>query len=674
MDLALAPAGISPVRGAGFGGAIFIRTGTLNLTSTTFTNNSAVGGSGVRGLGNPGQGKGGAIFVFNGATVNAISGNSFSGSVAAEAGRDSTTTYDGAFFGPKTCPGQDNLDICGPVNGKSLIVTVVGQGSVAGSGISCPPSCNETGPSSITLTATPSGGWVLTGFSGACSGTGSCLVDLSSSNQSVTATFIQAQTITFDAPAAHTLGDADFNVAATASSGLPVTFSGGTAGVCTVNSTGGVHLTGSGQCSITANQSGNASYAAAISVTQSFTVNKTAQTITFNAPAAHTFGDSDFNVTATASSGTSTASSGLPVTFSGGTAGVCTVNSAGVVHLTGAGQCSITANQTGNASYAAAMSITQTFTVNKATQTINFANPGTQAFGTVLNLSASATSGLTVSLVSTTPGICTVSGVQVSFSGPGQCSITASQAGDGNYQAATSVTQAFSVVAPDLIISKSHVGHFSQGQTDATYTIVVSNSGNASTNGSTVTVADSLPPGLALVSIAGSGWTCATTCSRSDVLPSGMSYPTITLVVSVSANASPSLTNQVSVSGGGEANLSNDSASDPTTINPIVNLAGQVNFTQSGFTRNRATGLFVGTLTVTNTRGAAINGPVQVVLTNLTSGVTLANASGQRNGSPYITVAPGGLAPGASASVSVQFNNPSNGFINYTPVTVSGTF
>jgi len=39
---------------------------------------------------------------------------------------------------------------------------------------------------------------------------------------------------------------------------------------------------------------------------------------------------------------------------------------------------------------------------------------------------------------------------------------------------------------------------------------------------------------------------------------------------------------------------------------------------------------------------------------------------------PYITASAGALAAGASANVPIQFMNPSNGFITYTPVIYSG--
>ena len=84
-----------------------------------------------------------------------------------------------------------------------------------------------------------------------------------------------------------------------------------------------------------------------------------------------------------------------------------------------------------------------------------------------------------------------------------------------------------------------------------------------------------------------------------------------------------------------------------------------------------------GTLTVRNTSQNNINvyGPIQVVLTQLPPGVTLANPTGTYLGNPYITV-PGvtTLAPGSSASVAVQFNTPGNVKVRFTSTTYSGQF
>jgi FtsP/CotA-like multicopper oxidase with cupredoxin domain len=78
------------------------------------------------------------------------------------------------------------------------------------------------------------------------------------------------QTITFGPLVDKTFGDPDFNVSASASSGLPVSFAA--AGDCTVAGTL-VSLTGVGSCTITASQAGNASWLPAPNVPQTFNIN-----------------------------------------------------------------------------------------------------------------------------------------------------------------------------------------------------------------------------------------------------------------------------------------------------------------------------------------------------------------------------------------------------------------
>jgi hypothetical protein len=101
-----------------------------------------------------------------------------------------------------------------------------------------------------------------------------------------------------------------------------------------------------------------------------------------------------------------------------------------------------------------------------------------------------------------------------------------------------------------LSVSSTHSGSFTQAQTNAMYTIVVSDLAGAEPTAGSVTVTDNLPAGLTLVSIAGSGWNCTAntvSCSRSDVLNPGASYPAITVTVNVSPTASSPLVNSVSV-------------------------------------------------------------------------------------------------------------------------------
>jgi hypothetical protein len=106
-----------------------------------------------------------------------------------------------------------------------------------------------------------------------------------------------------------------------------------------------------------------------------FTIAKASQTITFGTLPGKTYGDADFTVSATASSG-------LGVSFTA--AGPCTV-AGSTVHLTGAGSCTITAAQAGAGNYLAAPSVGQPFTVAKATPTITWNNPADIAQGTALS-------------------------------------------------------------------------------------------------------------------------------------------------------------------------------------------------------------------------------------------------------------------------------------------------
>jgi uncharacterized repeat protein (TIGR01451 family) len=98
-------------------------------------------------------------------------------------------------------------------------------------------------------------------------------------------------------------------------------------------------------------------------------------------------------------------------------------------------------------------------------------------------------------------------------------------------------------------------------------------------------VVDTLPAGLAYVSGTGTGWSCAAagqvvTCTTANPIAAGASAPAISLVVSVSSTAIPSVLNLAVVSGGGEpsAAANNNAASD----NTIVVAAGANAFAPDG--------------------------------------------------------------------------------------------
>ena len=301
--------------------------------------------------------------------------------------------------------------------------------------------------SNSTAVCTVSGIDVTLLTDGTCSITASQAGDsIYAAATSVTQTFTvtgKAQTITFGKPSGQTLGVAPFALTATASSGLAVTFTSNSPLVCTVSLVTVTLLT-DGTCSITASQAGNSTYAPATFVTQTFTVTGKAQTITFGKPSGQTLGVAPFALTATASSG-------LGVTFTSNSPTVCTVSLVTVTLLTD-GTCSITASQSGNSIYAPATSVTQAFTITGKPQTITFAKPSPEVLGVApFALTATVSSGLAVTFASNSLTVCTVSGVTATLLTDGTCSITASQAGNSIYAAATSVTQTFTVLKPQTI-------------------------------------------------------------------------------------------------------------------------------------------------------------------------------------------------------------------------------
>jgi uncharacterized protein len=110
-----------------------------------------------------------------------------------------------------------------------------------------------------------------------------------------------------------------------------------------------------------------------------------------------------------------------------------------------------------------------------------------------------------------------------------------------------------------------------------------------------------------------------------------------------------------------------------TLLPPGIDVTSNVQVSRSGLVLNRVTGVFSGTISIKNTSAATINGPINVLLRNLTAGVTLTNAAGTEGGAPYIT-GTGPIVPGATLTLPVTFSNPSRALLNYDVRVVSGNF
>jgi hypothetical protein len=119
--------------------------------------------------------------------------------------------------------------------------------------------------------------------------------------------------------------------------------------------------------------------------TNSLTLAQADQTITFGALANTTYGDGDFTVSATASSG-------LDVSFAA--AGQCTMTG-NTAHITGAGSCTVTSSQTGNTNYNAAPDVDRTFSIAQASTATSVSSSNNSSVdGESVTFTGTVTSGV----------------------------------------------------------------------------------------------------------------------------------------------------------------------------------------------------------------------------------------------------------------------------------------
>ena len=113
-----------------------------------------------------------------------------------------------------------------------------------------------------------------------------------------------------------------------------------------------------------------------------------------------------------------------------------------------------------------------------------------------------------------------------------------------------------------------------------------------------------------------------------------------------------------------------------TVAQTVVDVTAQVSISRGPFLYRRSTGTYIQVLTLTNTGGTAITGPISCILTSLAN-ATLANASGTTSailpaGLPYINAGAGGLTVGASVNVTLSFTRTGAGGITYSIQVVDG--
>jgi hypothetical protein len=340
-------------------------------------------------------------------------------------------------------------------------------------------------------------------------------------NQVFTIT-IANQTITGFGPIADRLitAPSSFILAGSASSGLTLTYSVTGPAMVIGNS---ISITGAGLIQITAMQSGDVNFSAAISVSQSFNVLKLTQTLTgFNTISNMVYGSSPFMLNATATSGLSVSYViNGPAAVSGN---MLTITSVGVV--------TVTATQLGDGTYSSSNSLVQLFTVSQATQTISgfgLIADVTLTGNALITLTGASSSGLGLTYSATGPAI--VTGNVISLTGPGMVTITAMQIGNANYLAANNVTVSFTVytvvgtigTTPGIMLDQTIVGM----NQISVYTL----SGTANTLTLTASATSSLPVSYSVLGPA--------TISGNVLFISGVGTVTVTANQSGNATYNP---------------------------------------------------------------------------------------------------------------------------------------
>lgn len=235
---------------------------------------------------------------------------------------------------------------------------------------------------------------------------------------------IQPQTITFP-PIGDQITTNVVGLAATASSGLPVSFAV-VSGPADLTDSTNLSFNASGDVVIRAWQAGDATYEAAMDVTNTFTVTKATASVYLDS-LSQTYDGSAKSVIATTDPGGLTVS----VTYDGNP---WAPTNAGFYAVTG------TVNDALWQGSAAG-----TLEVGKAGQTLSFPAIADQVITNRVGLSATSSSGLAPAF-NVSSGPASISGgTNLTFTGAGMVSVVASQAGDADWNPAPSITNTFNV-------------------------------------------------------------------------------------------------------------------------------------------------------------------------------------------------------------------------------------
>jgi hypothetical protein len=240
------------------------------------------------------------------------------------------------------------------------------------------------------------------------------------------------QVITFPEIPVKVYGDAAIALPEKTDKGLTIAYQSASEDVATISGNT-VTIKNVGSANIIATQAGDDNYLAATTVGRTLMVDKANQAISFAAFEPKIFGDPNIVLN-------QYSDAGLEITYASDNDDVATISGNTVVLHT-VGTAHITATQAGNRNYNAATTITHTLTIGKASQTIVWNNIEPKTYGDAdFYLPQSTNKGLTITYVSENENIAQVIDNKVEIKNAGATTITATQTGNSNYNAAAEVT------------------------------------------------------------------------------------------------------------------------------------------------------------------------------------------------------------------------------------------
>jgi sugar lactone lactonase YvrE len=378
-----------------------------------------------------------------------------------------TTTSDTVTAPPSTA--AETYTYTATFNTQYQLTTSAGTGGAVSAG-----GYYNSGTNAV-ITATPSAGYYFVNFTGTSTSASNPFTLAMSAPQTITANFAtqMAQSITFtmNAPSSEAFGGS-FTVAATGGgSGNPVVFT--SSGACTNMGATYTMTSGTGTCSVIANQAGNTDYSAAPTVTESVMATMAGGsgsiTVTAASVAGSIYPNQSDTLSATVTvtgSGPAPAGAGETVTFYAGatqlgTGTLSTVDqndSSASINFAGSqlalGANSVTAVYSGDLDYSQTTSAPTTVTLLSPVVNFGSSNVGTAATGQTLSYTFTSATTLTAVNVLTLGA----SGLDYASGGSGACTATAYTAGQ-----TCTVTVGFTPRAPGA--RRGAVTMFAQGST-----------------------------------------------------------------------------------------------------------------------------------------------------------------------------------------------------------------